>query len=53
MSNEIFDYSVAIFARGLGILAELLRKAETHATERKIDPSALLTARLFPDMFTR
>jgi uncharacterized protein len=52
MSNEIFDYSVAVFARGLGILAELLRKAETHAAERKIDPSALLTARLFPDMFT-
>jgi uncharacterized protein len=52
MSNEIFDYSVAVFARGLGILAELLRKAETHATDRKVDPSALLTARLFPDMFT-
>jgi uncharacterized protein len=52
MSNEILDYSVAVFARGLGILAELLRKAESHATERKIDPSALLTARLFPDMFT-
>ena len=28
-----------------------MRKAETHAAERKIAPTVLLTARLFPDMF--
>jgi uncharacterized protein len=40
------------FLRGHAILADLLRKAETHAAERTIAPSVLLTARLFPDMFT-
>src|SRR6267154_5099768 len=51
MPNDIFNFSVAVFLRGHGILAELLRKAEAHALERKIAPSVLLTARLFPDMF--
>src|SRR5260221_1366409 len=51
MPNDIFDFSVAIFPRGCGILAELLNKAEAHAAERKIAPTVLLTARLFPDMF--
>jgi len=51
MPNNIFDCSVAAFLRGHGILAELLRKAEAHATDRKIAPTVLLTARLFPDMF--
>jgi hypothetical protein len=52
MPNDIFDFSVAIFLRGHGILAELLNKAEAHAAERKIAPTVLLTARLFPDMFS-
>ena len=30
---------------------QLLRKGEAHACGHKIAPSALLTARLFPDMF--
>jgi len=51
MSNDIFDYSVPAFLRGNGILAELLKKAESHAAERNIAPAVLLTARLFPDMF--
>ena len=51
MPNDIFNFSVAVFLRGHGILAELLRKAEAHAAERKIAPTVLLTARLFPDMF--
>jgi uncharacterized protein len=51
MSNDIFDYSVPVFLRGHGILAELLKKAESHAAERKIAPAVLLTARLFPDMY--
>src|SRR5260221_5594343 len=51
MPNDIFNFSVAVFLRGHGILAELLRKAEAHAAERKITPTVLLTARLFPDMF--
>src|SRR6266705_2385377 len=51
MSNDILDYSVPVFLRGHGILAELLKKAESHAAERKIAPAVLLTARLFPDMY--
>ena len=51
MPNDIFAFSVPIFLRGHAILADLLRKAEAHAAERKIAPSVLLTARLFPDMF--
>ena len=51
MPNDIFDFSVAVFLRGHAILAELLRKAEAHAAEHKIVPTALLGARLFPDMF--
>jgi uncharacterized protein len=51
MPNDIFDFSVAVFLRGHGILAELLRRAEAHAAERKIAPTALLVARLFPDMY--
>jgi hypothetical protein len=51
MPNDIYDFSVAIFLRGHGILTELLNKAEAHAAEHKIAPTVLLTARLFPDMF--
>ena len=43
--------SVPVFMQMLGSLDALLAKAESHAAERKIDPSALLQARLFPDMF--
>src|SRR5258708_3635735 len=41
----------ATFLRGHAVLSELLRKGEAHAAGYKITPSALLTARLFPDMF--
>jgi len=37
--------------RMLTAIGAILTKAETHCTTRKIDPAALLTARLFPDMF--
>ncbi len=48
--SDIYALSVPAFLRGLGVLAELMRKAEAHATEHKITSAALLTARLFPDM---
>jgi hypothetical protein len=43
------------YTHALRSLAAILAKAETHCDDRKIDPNALLTARLFPDMmnFTR
>lgn len=51
MPNDLYAFSVPVFLRGHAILSEVLRKGEAHAAERKIAPSALLTARLFPDMF--
>jgi hypothetical protein len=52
MVRNTFAFSVPVFLRGHAVLADLLRKAETHADDRKIAPAALLTARLFPDMFS-
>jgi hypothetical protein len=43
--------SVAVFDHLLGALAAILAKAEAHCEARKIDPAAILTFRLFPDMF--
>lgn len=43
--------SVPVFQQMLAALGGVLTKAETHAVERKIEPAALLQARLFPDMF--
>ncbi|MDO9195596.1 DUF1993 family protein [Rhodoferax sp.] len=51
MTNAIYASSIPVFKQMLGGLKAVLRKAEAHATEKKIDPNALLQARLFPDMF--
>lgn len=51
MTISMYTASVPVFQQLLGSLDQLLAKAETHAAERKIDPDALLQARLFPDMF--
>ena len=51
MSAVLFDASVPVFTQMLGGLNDVLAKAEAHATARKIEPNALLQARLFPDMF--
>jgi hypothetical protein len=41
---------VPSFTHSLRSLSAILSKAEEHCEARKIDPNALLTARLFPDM---
>ena len=51
MTLSMHAASVPVFRQMLGSLDHLLAKAESHAAERKIDPAALLQARLFPDMF--
>ena len=51
MTLSLYAASVPVFQQLLGSLDQLLVKAEAHATDRKIDPDALLQARLFPDMF--
>jgi hypothetical protein len=51
MSLSIYTASVPVFRQLLGSLAAILEKAEAHADLKKIEPDALLKARLFPDMF--
>lgn len=45
MQNPVPSYTHALRS-----LSSILTKAEKHCEDRKIDPNALLTARLFPDM---
>ncbi len=47
----MFDSSVTVFDNFLKGLAAILKKAEAHCEAKKIEPEALLKARLFPDMF--
>ena len=49
--NAVYATSIPVFQQMLGGLKEVLHKAEAHATDKKIDPNALLQARLYPDMF--
>ncbi len=51
MTNPIYTASLPVFKQMLGGLKNVLSKAEAHAVEKKIDPNALLQARLYPDMF--
>jgi hypothetical protein len=51
MNNAMYDASITVFRQMLGGLDDVLGKAEAHVTDRRIDPDALLQARLFPDMF--
>ena len=51
MSLSMHAASVPVFQQMLAALGGVLAKAEAFAVERKIDPAALLQARLFPDMF--
>lgn len=51
MTFSMYDASVPVFKQILTSLSAILEKAEAHATEKKIEPAALLQARLYPDMF--
>ncbi|MEP6908567.1 MAG: DUF1993 domain-containing protein [Pseudoxanthomonas sp.] len=51
MTISMHAASVPVFQQLLGSLDQLLAKAESHATEHKIQPDALLQARLYPNMF--
>jgi hypothetical protein len=48
----MYDSSIAPTSHSLKALAAILKKAEAYCEARKIDPNALLTARLYPDMLT-
>lgn len=55
MTISLYAASVPVFQQMLNALSDILTKAEAHATQKNIQPEALLQARLFPDMlnFTR
>ena len=50
MKSSMYQSSVPTCVRTMTNLAAILEKAAAHAEARKIEPAALLTARLFPDM---
>ena len=47
----MYQASAPRFVNMLKNLSALLDKAQAHAEAKKIEPAALTTARLFPDMF--
>ena len=51
MSSNLFSTTVPLFKQMLSALSAVLAKAQAQAEARKIDPAALLQARLAPDMF--
>ena len=48
---SLYDHYVPPLSHALKALSEILQKAEDHCAARKIDPTVLLTSRLYPDMF--
>jgi hypothetical protein len=50
MTFSIYQASVPVYTRRLEALSAILDKAATYASRRKIDPAALIQARLYPDM---
>ncbi|MCY1127044.1 DUF1993 domain-containing protein [Frigidibacter sp. RF13] len=48
---SLYDNFAPPLAHGLTALSKILDKAEAHCAAKKIDPAALLAARLYPDMF--
>jgi len=51
MSLSMYQASIPVFRHQLQALAKILAKGEEHANARKLDHSALIQCRLYPDMF--
>lgn len=51
MNISMHNASVGVFTRLLSNLEKILDKAEKWASERRIEPNAILQSRLAPDMF--
>lgn len=51
MPLSMHEASVGALTRALGNLVNVLQKGAAHAEAKKIEPSVLVSARLFPDMF--
>ena len=52
MAFSIYDASAPVCAQQLGALAGIIGKAADHCATNKIEESALLSDRLYPDMFS-
>jgi hypothetical protein len=52
MPLSMYSASVPAFVQTLTGLSAILDKAAAHCAAKKIDPAALTSARLYPDMFT-
>lgn len=52
MPITLYEASVPQFKKHLDALDAIIDKAAAYCEARKIDPEALLLARLYPDMFT-
>lgn len=50
MTHPLYSASVPVFKKMLSALDAILTKTEHHVETKKIEPDALLQARLFPDM---
>ena len=51
MTISMYKASVPVFIHMLGNLSAILDKGAAYAEAKKIDPSVLINARLYPDMF--
>jgi len=51
MTTPMYANSVPVLKQLLTAMKAILVQAEAHAAARSIEPSALLQARLYPDMF--
>ena len=51
MKPLMYALSAPVFVRMLGNLSAVLDKGAAYAAARKIEPTVLVNARLFPDMF--
>jgi hypothetical protein len=49
---SMYSVSVPIFIQHLTALSAILDKAAAYAEQKKVDPSALLSARFYPDMYS-
>ena len=50
MNLSIYDVTVPPYVRALTALGAVLEKGRVHAENEKIDPSVLISMRLYPDM---
>jgi hypothetical protein len=52
VATSMYSVSVPIFIQHLTALSAILDKAAAYAEQKKIDPSALLSMRFYPDMYS-